>query len=272
MPQPGEVEREKRDRLSLMLRSSSLGKSLLEATSLAKFILQYRPQFQAPLGDIGWSVTRKDLEVKVIRPYVQKINGQLNQLLSKTGISEQAISQVICSGGTTTAIWSVLEAWLNVKLPNAKLVKDVGKNSLARVASGLAYLPRYPQILNRDRQQYSDYFLLAELLRNVPPEPVELAEIMQILEKRGINTNACYERLLALIDGQLPTGFIPVEVEHGWLSAPQDLSLTDTSLFLVNEEGKYQIQEEQVKQIKQHLRKILADKRQRLTEPLSVDI
>jgi hypothetical protein len=85
------------------------------------------------------------------------------------------------------------------------------------VAYGLATALLYPQFLEISRQQYTDYFLFSELLNIIPDIPskettlsLSLSEILQLLEGRGINTSVCQQRLLAFLEGQLPSGLVPI--------------------------------------------------------------
>ncbi len=271
-PIVAQVEAEKRDRLGLTLKSSTVGQSLLEAAKLAKFILQYRPELTSPIGDLRWHLKKEDLEAKVIQPYVQQINKYLNQLLSTTGISDQLVEKVICSGGTTVTIWPVLEQWLKQKLPNAKIVKDTGENSLTRVASGLTYLVDFPQLVKRLQHQYSDYFLLQELLRVFPQKPISLASLLNSLERRGINTDACEQRLLSLMKGQLPIGLLPLTSEYSWLSLPPNSEFNLEPLFVVQEDNLYVPNQEQCLKLKEHLQAILLGAEQKLEDPLSFNL
>ncbi|MGB3691552.1 MAG: hypothetical protein WA999_02410 [Spirulinaceae cyanobacterium] len=271
-PVVAQVEAERRSQLDLTLKSSPVGQSLLEAAKLAKFILQYRPELTSPIGDLRWHLKKEDLETKVIQPYVQQINQYLNQLLSTTGISDQLVERVICSGGTTVTIWPVLAQWLKQKLPNAQIIQDTGENSLTRVASGLTHLVRFPQLVKRLQHQYSDYFLLRELLGIFPQEPQSLTTIFNSLERRGINTDACYQRLLALMKGELPRGLIPLTSEYSWLSLPPNSEFNLEPLFMVQEDGLYAPNQEQYLKLKQHLQAILLATEQKLEDPLSFDL
>ena len=271
-PFAGELELEKRERLGLTLKSSKVGQSLLEAAKLAKLILQYRPELTSTIGNLRWHLKKKDLETKVMQPYVQQINKYLNQLLSTTGISDQLVERVICSGGTTVSIWPVLEQWLKQKLPNAKIIKDTGENSLTRVASGLTYLVRFPQLVETLQHQYSDYFLLREILRVFPQQPVSLESLLNSLKLRGVNTDACYSRLIGLIEGNLTTGLVPKTSEYSWLSLPSNSKFNLEPLFLIQEDGLYSPNQEQYLKLKQHLQEVLSGAEQKLEDPLSFNL
>ncbi|HEY9607912.1 hypothetical protein [Allocoleopsis sp.] len=221
-PQPGQPDPQRRDRLALLLQSSSLGQAFLKAAGCLKLILQHKGKFTLDLGKERFTLTRLDLEDRVVQPFIQQLHQKLNALLLETGISEHGIYQVLLLGGSANLI--ALTEWIHKRLPNATVIRDTDSPGGSWVAAGLATLPLYPQLLNRSRQQYSDYFLFLELLRAFPetaPESAErlyrLEEIMQQLEHRGLNTRTCYERLVHLIEGHLPEGLVPSLEKTSWL-------------------------------------------------------
>ena len=222
--QPGQPDPQRRDRLAWLLQSSPLGQALLKAAGCLKLILQHQEKFTLDLSQQHCTLTRLDLEDRVLQPFIQLLNQQLNALLIETGISEHGIYQILLLGGTANLI--ALTQWLQKRLPNATLIQDIDVPRESWVAAGLASLPLYPQVLNRTRQQYSDYFLLLELLRafaqttgEAATRAYSLEEIMQQLERRGVNTGACYERLVRLVEGQLPEGLVPA-LEEAILLSP----------------------------------------------------
>lgn len=212
--QPGQPDPQRRDRLAWLLQRSPLGQALLKAAGCLKLILQHQEQFTLDLSQQPCTLTRLDLENLVLQPFMELFNQQLNALLIETGLSEHGIEQILLLGGTANLI--ALTQWLQKRLPNATLIQDIDLPRESWVAAGLASLPLSPQVLNRTRQQYSDYFLLLELLRAFAQTTGEsatraysLEEIMQQLERRGVNTGACYDRLVRLVEGQLPEGLVP---------------------------------------------------------------
>ena len=174
LPQPGEADLQKRHRLHQRLESSALGQSLVDAARHLKLILQHQSQFQLDLGLQRWVIKRRDLESRIFLPYIQRVNRHLNVLLSQKGFSAQSIKQVICTGGSASL--PAIARWLRQKFPNATIIQDTYSgerpNSCSRVAYGLINLARYPKVLDIHRQQYSDYFLLMELLRVFPSQPL----------------------------------------------------------------------------------------------------
>ncbi len=281
LPLPGQPDPQRRDRLTLLLQSSALGEALLKASGYLKLILQHKDEFTLELGSDRWTVSRLDFESSVVLPFIQYLNLELNALLIETGLSEQGIYQVICTGGT--AGLGALAKWLQQKLPLATLIQDNNSPPSSWVASGLATLPVYPQVLNRSQQQYSDYFLLLELLRAFPatlddsPGSYSVEEIMQQLEHRGLNTHTFYERLIRLLEGYLPPGLVPSLDNIHWLSqvSKQNLYyslLTAESLFSQEENQLYRPNIKQQERLRQYLDIVLSVTHQKFEEPLIVKL
>ncbi|MDJ0701750.1 MAG: hypothetical protein QNJ46_00580 [Leptolyngbyaceae cyanobacterium MO_188.B28] len=275
LPRPGEPGGANRHRLQKRLEDSLLGQSLLEAARHLKLILQHQPQCKLELGDQQWLIRRKDMESRIFLPYIQRVNRQLNILLSQTGFSSQAINQVICTGGSASL--AAIARWLRQKFPNATIIQDTYPSdrpaSCSRVAYGLVNLSRYPQVLDMVRQQYSDYFLLLELIRHFPEQPLPITGIMHLLESRGINTKVCYSHILALLEGHLPPGLIPTEPDLPWMTQ-QSLdngdyqSLGSPPLFTKQGKQIYIPNLTQRQRLSDHLEGLMAGKHQTLEEPL----
>jgi hypothetical protein len=95
-------------------------------------------------------VKRQDFAQKVVLPYLGKLEDAIDSLLETTGKSPESIRKVICSGGTTLAVWDSLSPWLREKLPNATLIENADEeNTGNQIAMGLACLPLFPLILER---------------------------------------------------------------------------------------------------------------------------
>jgi len=237
LPRPGHPDLPSRYQLQQRLQSSEYGLQLLEAARHLKVILQHQESFVLELGQQRLEVKRRDLEKLVLVPFVQQLNRELNALLSRVGMSPVGINQVICTGGMGSL--PSLARWLRQKLPNAQIIKDpemdaagevslvqnAGLNStdfnlvcsqyvvkeVSRVACGLASLPLYPQILDVSRQQYSDFFLLWELMQVLGEETLSFEEIVQLLERQGVNTRTCEARLLGILEGRRQDALLPTE-------------------------------------------------------------
>ena len=231
------------------------------------------------LGDRTWTIKRKDLETKVFLPYIQRVNRQINALLNQSEMSPEAIKQVICTGGSASL--SAIARWLGQKFPNATIIQDTYSgeysNSCSRVAYGLANLCHYPNVLDGDRHRYSDYYLLLELLRILPDQPLPAGGILHLLEQRGIDTQACQLHILALIEGHLPPGLVPIESDRPLISAqspdiPTYKMISELPLFRKQGGQIYIADAEQGERLRQHLEAVLDGKLQTLNEPQSLQL
>ncbi|MGG6238555.1 hypothetical protein ACQ4N7_07920 [Nodosilinea sp. AN01ver1] len=273
MPRPAEPDIARRQRLYQRLEASLLGQSVLEAARHLKIILQHQPQFELELADQRWIVRSKDLEDRIILPYIQRINGHLNRLLSESGLNTQGINQVICTGGSASL--PKMARWLRQKFPNATIVQDTYHSdrppSCSRVTYGLVNLVRYPQVLDLTRHQYSDMFLLMEVLRALPEQPMPLNGILHLLKERGLNVEACQAHLMALLEGRLPPGLLPNTSSGPLVLAPvsDDLAtLASTPLFTRPSGQVYVPNLEQGARLQTYMDQLLADKHQTLVDPL----
>ncbi len=281
LPTAGELEITKRQRLHFWLQSSAWGQTLLIAAQNLKLHLQTKTEHRLVLGSDQWLVSQQQYESMVVIPFLQQLNQQLNNFLSITGVAEHNIFQVVCAGGTVRG--SLLDEWLKIKLPQAVVIQQIGLPIGTMVAAGLASLPLYAQICNQ-AQQYSDYFLLMELLRILPlemmdtPEPIyPLEEINQLLERRGINTKACSDRILDILRGELPVGLIPQLSQNIWLTTasqqhPEYLALKSAKLFTQAEQNSYQPNLEQCRRLYKYMTAMLDKTQQKLEEPLIFDL
>ncbi|MEM9004582.1 MAG: hypothetical protein AAGE59_13795 [Cyanobacteria bacterium P01_F01_bin.86] len=279
LPQAGEADRIKRHRLRQRLNNSALGRQAIEAAREIKLALQEDSEFDLQLGDQIWTIKAKDLQDKVFLPYIQRMNRQVNGLLSQKGMSTQAVKQVVCTGGAASL--SAIARWLRQKFPNATIIQDTYSgeysNSCSRVAYGLANLCHYPNVLDVNRHQYNDYFLLLELLRVLPDQPLPAGGILHLLEQRGVNTKACQSHILALIEGHLPPGLVPTEGDRPMISAQSpDIAtyqaLAELPLFRKQGGQIYIADREQADRLRTHLESILGTKSQGLTEPLTLQL
>lgn len=153
LPKPGEPDLQKRAYANLRLQNYPLGRSFIEAAKLVKLILQQQDEFSSFLGNKQWFVKRHDLDLNVIRPFVEHINQEIDILLGDTGKLERSIARIVCSGGTTLAIWRILSNWLQRKFPNAQLIHDGDENSGNKVASGLVRLSLFDNLLEQSVYQ-----------------------------------------------------------------------------------------------------------------------
>ncbi|MGM3305730.1 hypothetical protein ACSQ6I_07000 [Anabaena sp. WFMT] len=299
LPRVGEPDISARIRFQQRLESSLLGQALLDTALSLKLILQHQESFTLELADQCWILQRRDLESQVFVPYVRRLNRELNKLLVARGIPTEAINQAILSGGVASI--GTVNRWLRQKLPNAKITQDLylgenGAPNCSRVAYGLATLPLHPQVLEIPRQQYTDYFLFAELLRLLPdsvPEAsairsLSFGEILQLFESRGINTRICQQRLLAFLEGELPAGIIPfIKKEDAsdvsptplnslWLTKssqenPDYQAIASAPLFEKQGNLSYRPNSQQLLFLRRYLDAIKASTLQSLDEPHTVN-
>ncbi|MEH2050747.1 hypothetical protein [Nostoc sp.] len=279
LPRVGEPDITARIRLQQRLESSLLGQAVLDAALALKLILQHQDSFTLELADQQWILQRRDLESQVFIPFVRRLNRELNKLLVARGIPTEAINQAILTGGV--ACVATVNRWLRQKLPSAKIIQDsyLGENgapNCSRVAYGLAMLPLHPQILDIPRQQYTDYFLFTELLRLLPDRPLSFGEVIQLFEGRGINTRICQQRLLAFLEGELPSGLIPSVTDSTWLTQssqenPDYQAIATASLFEKQGSLTYRPNSQQLSSLRRYLDAIKASNQQSLEEPYTVN-
>lgn len=278
LPQPGEADRVVRHRLRQRLNDSPLGREAVLAARELKVALQEEEEVEVELGDRTWIVTRNDLESKVFLPYIQRINRQVNALLNQKNLAAQNVKQVVCTGGSASL--GAIARWLRQKFPNATIIQDTYSgeysNSCSRVAYGLANLCQYPKVLDSNRHQYNDYFLLLELLRILPEQPLPAGGILHLLEQRGIDTQACQAHILALIEGRLPPGLVPTSGDRPLISAQSsDIAtykgLSDLPLFRKQGGQIYIADPQQGDRLRSHLESLLASKAQSLSEPMTTE-
>ena len=152
-------------------------------------------------------------------------------------------------------------------MPNA----EIAGLPPSTVASGLAIAPTYRYLLNISRQQYSDYFLLQEICRLNLQSAITPNQLMQQLQNRGVNSKSCRDRILTILQGDLPTGLFP------WQEQEQSLFLSDPTLsydlftgrlFELESDGTYQPNWRKFQALRTYLKAILGTMQQSLSEPL----
>ena len=85
--------------------TNPLKKSLLAAARLTKLILQEESEFTSSLAGHTWTVSRTDLNKKVIIPYIDNLRQKVNDLLEKQQKSLEDIDRIIFSGNFFLTIW-----------------------------------------------------------------------------------------------------------------------------------------------------------------------
>ncbi|MEA5470359.1 hypothetical protein [Spirulina sp. 06S082] len=274
IPPPGEPDRPKRDRASVTLQNSPEGQSLLETAKRVVLILQKQEAFSTHLGHQEWGVTRSQFQEKIIEPLWENLNRQINELLSQKGENPRAIARVFCSGEMLALILPFLQSRLSAKFPQAEIVLLQNNNDNHLIAMGLSRLPLFPQMLDRLRHQYSDYFLLAELLHSFPDRPLSLEQIMKSLERRGI-PRACLWRILPFLTGQLPQGLIPSPETRVRMEAKSQEFLPYPAIasapLFTPQPPLYHPNAKQGKRLQKYFSFILATSSQKFNDPLAVN-
>ncbi|NJL42693.1 MAG: hypothetical protein HC935_03540 [Pseudanabaena sp. SU_2_4] len=268
MPAPGDPAPGLRADLQKALISSPVGLELLNAAEQLKLDLSTHldlDQWITTIRDRPLMVWRRELESQVIQPFLQHLNRALNDLLSNSGTIADEVMSVWKLGGTTNL--PSLSRWLEQKMPNA----EIASLPPSTVASGLATAPTYRYLLNISRQQYSDYFLLQEICRLNLQSAITPNQLMQQLQNRGVNSKSCRDRILTILQGDLPTGLFP------WQEQEQSLFLSDPTLssdlftgrlFELESDGTYQPNWRKFQALRAYLKAILGTMQQSLSEPL----
>ncbi|MBD1849354.1 hypothetical protein [Leptolyngbya sp. FACHB-711] len=282
-PAVGEPDGQKREVLQQRLRRTKAGRSLIETARALKLNLQQQNRFVIQIAQQQTTLLRQDLTTKVLLPYVQRLNRELNALLNQTQVPALNVRQVVCTGGTASL--GAITRWLQQKLPNALILQDAYPwvrsldyiPTCSRIAYGLAALPLYPFALDQAKHQYSDFFLLLELMRGFPDQAMTLDEVLEMLQQRGIDAVSCRSRILAILEGQLPPGLIPAEAERNLLT-PQsqqnpEYQAIDHAPFHQETypDGKaYRIDRNQLAELHRYWELLRSNTYQQLTQPYSI--
>ena len=268
LPEIGASAPQQRILLQQYLLSSHLGQQMLELADRVKVA------FGRDIGLDSWNeelmgqpllVLRRELENLILQPFIQRLNRELNTILSNAGILGEDVGQVLLLGSTMHI--PLLSRWLAQKLPNAKI--DPLATSV--VANGLAIAPLYPNLQDVARQQYSDYFLLQEICRLNLTQSINPNQLLQQLQMRGINIKVCCDRILSILQGDLPEGLFP------WQESESSIILEDPTLshelfagrlFELETDGTYQPNVTKFQQLRVYLQAIIGNMSQTLNEPL----
>ena len=275
LPRPGHPDLPSRYELQQRLQSSAFGLKLLDAARHLKVILQHQESFVLDIGEKRWNVQRRDLESQVLVPFVQQLNRELNALLSRVGMSPVGINQAICAGGM--GAWPAIARWLRQKLPNAIVVQyqEFEDVKISRVACGLASLALYPQILDVSRQQYGNFFLLWELMQVLGEAALSFEQIVQLLERHGVNTRTCESRILGILSGNWAAGLLPDRTDLMLLAQdsrqnPDWEAISAAVLFVQNGDRTYSLNVEQASIVREYLTKLDSSSQQKILEPLTI--
>lgn len=277
-PTPGEPDPTHRARLQQQLESSQAGQQLLATARWVKIALQQQNRCPIRIGNRLLILLRQDLGSQILLPYIQRLNRELNSLLSEAQVPASAVRQVICTGGT--ASFGSIVRWLQQKLPNATIVQDTYARpsgddtspSCSRVAYGLAALPLHRQLFEELQPFPSELFLLQDLLRVCPKHPVTADELLHLLQRQGWNGDQVRNQVMALLNGQLPTGLIPAEADAPYLTLESqqnpDYQAMQLAPLFQKQGNAYRTNRYQWEQLQEYLEAVLADAQQRPTSRL----
>ncbi len=283
LPRPGHPDLPSRYELQQRLQSSDFGLQLLDAARHLKVILQHQESFVLDIGEKRWNVQRRDLESQVLVPFVQQLNRELNALLSRVGMSPVGINQAICAGGMGG--WPAIARWLRQKLPNAIVVQypEFEDMKISRVACGLANLALYPRVLDVSRQQYGNFCLLWELMQALGEAALSFEQIVQLLERRGVNTRTCESRILGILAGNWVAGLLPDRTDLMLLAPdsrqnPDWDAISATVLFVQNGDSlrdscasrTYSLNIQHAAIVREYLTKLASSSQQKILEPLTI--
>ena len=268
LPKIGDSAPQQRILLQQYLLSSDIGQQMIELADRVKVT------FGKDMNVDSWNeelmgqpilVFRRELENLILQPFIQRLNRELNGIMSNAGLLSEDVRQVFLLGNTMQI--PLLSRWLAQKLPHASI--DPLATSI--VANGLAVAPLYPNLQDVARQQYSDYFLLQEICRLNLTQSINSTQLLQQLQMRGINIKACRDRILTILQGDLPDGLFP------WQEPEQVVVLDDPTLsselftgrlFELETDGTYQPNVTKFQQLRVYLQAILGNMSQTLKEPL----
>ncbi|MGQ9867020.1 MAG: hypothetical protein ACUVSQ_12215, partial [Pseudanabaenaceae cyanobacterium] len=267
LPNPGDADPGRRVRLRQALNAPHGGQDLLRTAETVKMTLTANPhltEWRGTVGDMPVVVLRREFDGQIMQPYVQRLNREINLLLSTAGLLAEDVAQIWLTGETSHQ--PTLVSWLQQKFPQVErfALDD------AALASGLAVAPRYRHLLDLGRQQYSDYFLLYEICRLNPKTPFHVNRLLQQLQARGINIKTCRDRILDLLQGEMPRGLLPwLEPEGAIVLDDPNLGpeLREGRLFELETDGSYRPNVKKLQQLRTYLQTLLAQMQQSFEEP-----
>ncbi|MDX2241422.1 MAG: hypothetical protein NW224_12120 [Leptolyngbyaceae cyanobacterium bins.302] len=301
LPLPGEPDLQVRYRLQQRLESVPLGQTILRAVRQIKPSL-CQQDVSFTLEGYPWQLRYQDLRNWVLAPYLQQLNREVNLLLTQLELAPNTIQTVVCTGGTASI--ALIPQWLQRKFPQATVVHGATGNGATgndtagdeatsngtinlnratsddqQISMGLALLPHFPGVLDNDRHQFSQYFLLRETLKTLPvqAEPLSEARILSLLEAQGIPTSVCQAFVNELLEGQLPSGLLLSKASAVLLS-PESVQNTDyqelavAPLFSRQGNQVYRLNRQQRDRLWSHLQIILANTHQTLEAPLDIGL
>lgn len=119
--------------------TNPLKKSLLAAARLTKLILQEESEFTSSLAGHTWTVSRTDLNKKVIVPYIDNLRQKVNDLLEKQQKSLEDIDRIIFSGNFFLTIWPYFLTEIQQEFAGCHL-EDPSQENFSPIILGLGRL------------------------------------------------------------------------------------------------------------------------------------
>ncbi len=263
LPLPGQPDTVVRDRFQQRLQSTPYGQSLWHTAVQLQDAFSQQAAVEFQINDTVRQVPQMDFHRAVLWPYLRQFNRVMNAALERQGVAAATVQTVICSG--TLANTGAIAHWLQRKFPQAQVLPYQQST-----ATGLACLPLYPQMLNATRHQYSDLFLLKEILASLPATPQPLGRILQILDQRGINTGVCQQAIVRLLEGHWPAGLRPTPEDAALMGGGEIAWATvgaDPPLFQVVGQC-YGLNRDVSDRLQTELADLFSQSRQTLTDPL----
>lgn len=207
-PSAGSLNSEQRNALYWQLQETPLNRSLHHISQLVYKGLKNRSKIQSHLGEKLWTVEAKDFQERVIQPFLLLLRNQISSCLKKYNLFSSTITHLICTGGGKASLFPALEQELQNLFPQAQFLKQLPETAYT-LPQGLMQISSFPRCLNISRHQYSEYFLLQEFLKIIPPYPFTLEQLWTQLKLQGINPRFAKKPLENFLNNQLPLGLIP---------------------------------------------------------------
>ncbi|MGK7890400.1 MAG: hypothetical protein AB4042_13775 [Leptolyngbyaceae cyanobacterium] len=282
LPSAGEPDVHHRQKMHQRLCQSSAGADLLQAARQLKLLLQTQDSATVTLAEQSWRIDQDELSDRVLTPYLQRLQREINALLDETGFQPDEIKHIVCSGGTASL--QAIATWLQQTFIQATISQDVYPNDPAsvlsyntvpgcsRVAYGLAAMPLHPTVVDWANRQPCDYDILMELARILPDRPLRLREILELLDQRGISSPTSRTLLSSLLEGQLPPALVPQDITAEQLTPdsnenPAYQELRNLSLFIPVGPGTYVANRPQWMQLQRYLSTLMVGTRQTSFQP-----
>lgn len=282
LPSAGEPDITNRQKMYQRLHQSSAGADLLQAARQIKLTLQNHDTATVTLAEQSWLIRQDELGDRVLTPFIQRLQREVNALLAQTGFQAHDIKHIVCSGGTASL--QAIATWLQHTFTQATISQDIYPNTAdvvlpyntvpgcSRVAYGLAMVPLHPTLVDWANRQPCDYDILMELARILPDRPLRLREILELLEQWGISPVNSRDLISRLLDGQLPTALVPQGMAADSLTADSNANpayeeIRNLSLFIPVGPDTYVANRPHWMQLQRYLSTLMVGTRQASFQP-----